>query len=56
MAWRDTITIRRQEDGSWEAKLHGYPFYYRGETAEECLSHAGSVMDLAANLKPQESP
>lgn len=51
MPWRDTLTITRQPDGTWKAKLHGYPFYYTGATAEECLRAAGETMDISANIR-----
>lgn len=44
--YRDTITVKRQPDGQWQAKLHGYPFFWDGSTAEEALRHAGASVDM----------
>ena len=61
MDHKDTFSIHRKEDGTWEAKQHGYPFYFTGETAEECLSNAGKAADFAAKALdsirfPEETP
>lgn len=47
---RDTITVIAAE-GGYRAKLHGYPFYFSGGTIEECLRHAGQMLDDAEKQK-----
>lgn len=43
--YRDAFTITQLEDGTWQAKQHGYPFFATGKTAEECLGNAGRMVD-----------
>lgn len=45
MAYKDTLTVTRLPDGTWQAKLHGYPFLYNGENARDCLHAAGEAID-----------
>ncbi|WP_299933714.1 hypothetical protein [uncultured Pelagimonas sp.] len=48
---RSVFTIQRAPDGKgWRAKQDGYPFFYEGETAEECLTKAGRELDEAAKI------
>lgn len=49
--YRDTFTVTRKPDGTFEAKMHGYPFFFSGSTAEACMGGAGRAMDeMAAHL------
>lgn len=49
--YRDTFTVTRKPDGTFEAKLHGYPFYYAAPTAEACMREAGRAMDQMAAMR-----
>lgn len=51
--YRETFTITRDEDGTFTAKLHGYPFYYSAPTAELALAEAGRVMDFTVAQRDQ---
>lgn len=49
--YRDTFTVTRKPDGTFEAKLHGYPIFYVAPTAEECMREAGRAMDQMAAMR-----
>lgn len=43
--YRDTLTVTRQEDGKWQVKMHGYPFFWFADTASDALREAGRAID-----------
>lgn len=53
--YRDTFTVTRKADGTFSVKLHGYPFFYTGTTAQEAMSAAGDVMDATLALRAAAS-
>lgn len=60
---RNTLTIQKAADGSFEAKWHGMGVVFRGATATDCLASAARTIEFVHGIRdemqpptPQETP